>query len=228
LRKKLYELPSLTVGVLLAYVVGAYAVPGAQLTGIIKDEAHARIPGVSVTLLSPERAFQAESDAAGAFEFNDVPPARYEMRIKAPGFVKQTRQIEITSDSTATRVSVVLKVGDMPDMETCGSHSTLKYQAPDPAAPRVEGIVHDFYDDKPVANARVTISASEENRTVIETKSDRAGRFTIRDLPAGSYDIRIRPKGYLPLEIKQILLPRENGVLIEATVLPSDHILVCQ
>ncbi len=66
------------------------------------------------------------------------------------------------------------------------------------------------------------------DQAAFRTYSDQAGRFAFGCSTAARYDIRISQRGYSRAETKQLLIPRENGVSIIATVLQSHQIVVCQ
>jgi len=78
---------------LLLLVGWAVLAPGQTLErgdihGIVYDPAHAVIPGVKLTLVSPSTGFQraAESDSNGAYHFSQVPPGSYQITAVSPNF----------------------------------------------------------------------------------------------------------------------------------------------
>jgi hypothetical protein len=214
--------------VLLLCISASYAQSGIRLSGTIQDPASAALPGATVLLISPERVFQTESRANGSFEFDNLPARVYEMQISARGFVKQKFDIDLRNNPAIQPLSIVLRVGSMPDMETCGPHSTLSYEQRDITNPSLSGRVRDFYTEKPIKSAKVTVRLKGGGASVFQTKSDRTGRFAIQNLPAGRYDVRISPPGYFPEDVKAVLIPRENAVYIDTTVLQLNKIVVCQ
>jgi hypothetical protein len=150
------------------------------------------------------------------------------MDISHPGFVKQQRHIDLRGDAVLPPVSIILEVGPMPDMETCGSHATLKYSPPSPAPSRLSGAIRDFESKTPVANARVTVSPAGKQPVTLETRSDKRGEFAFQNLPVGRYDVRISRPHYWSEDVKGLLLPRDNGVSIEVTILQLDRMIACQ
>ncbi|HEY7210949.1 MAG TPA: carboxypeptidase-like regulatory domain-containing protein, partial [Bryobacteraceae bacterium] len=65
--------------------------------------------------------------------------------------------------------------------------------------------------EKPVKKARVSIRQARSDKE-LEIDSDEAGRFTFQTLSAGRYNLQISPRGFWPEEVKDLLIPRENGV----------------
>jgi hypothetical protein len=129
----------------------------ANLTGAITDPASAPVANVSVTVSSLDRVLQAESDADGQFRFLSVPPAVYTLELSSPGFVKQTVPINL-SDAGSRSLTVVLKVGSMPDMNYCGPHPSVRYESAKFDGRQLAGIVRDYDELKPIAKAKLRSS----------------------------------------------------------------------
>jgi hypothetical protein len=92
----------------------------------------------------------------------------YEMQMSKPGFVKQRRSLDLRDNPAMQPISIVLKVGSVPDMETCGPHSTLKYQSPN-TIPRLTGLGRDFYSEKPIGGTKVTVSHTGDREPAFKT-----------------------------------------------------------
>jgi hypothetical protein len=213
---------------LLPSAGASYAQSSIRVSGTIRDPTSTGLPGATVLLISLDRVLQTESRANGSFEFDDVPAAMYEMQISARGFVKQKFNLDLRNQPAMQPLSIVLQVGSVPDMETCGPHSTLQYEPPHSRTPRLSGLVRDFYGNKPIKGAKVTVRSTTGGQPVVQAKSDRNGRFVVQSLPAGRYDLRISSFGYFAEDVKALLVPRENGVYIDTTVLQLNKIVVCQ
>jgi len=196
-----------------------------RLTGRLTDPASAPLEGVSVLLISVDRAFQTKSGTAGGFRFEDVPSGLYELELSRPGFIKLTIPVDFTTKGSQSP-AIVLKVGSIPDMNYCGPHSSIVYQTPGAMKPRLHGIIQDYYGRSPVSNAKVTVWRAGEQ--VSMRRSDRGGKFAFDDLPAGHYDLLISRSGYAKAEVKALLLPRENGASIEIPILKRNQIVICQ
>src|SRR5215470_6266023 len=84
------------------------------LTGVVKDESGAVLPGVTVEASSPaliERSHSAISDESGTYRIIDLRPGSYTLTFSLPGFKTFKREeIELTSNFTAT-INAVMSVG---------------------------------------------------------------------------------------------------------------------
>lgn len=198
-----------------------------QLTGTIRDATSAPITGVRVTLSSLDRAFQTKSTADGNFRFERVPAGTYDLEFYAPGFVKQEFPVDVSNPASQT-VKIVLKIGSVPDMSDCGPHPSIKYFPLEVGVAHVTGIVRGYYDQNALANATVTLWRTGEKRPAFRSNSDKTGRFEFNDVPASHYDLRIVRQGYLPAELKQLLIPRETGESVDFTILKEGQVAVCQ
>ena len=198
-----------------------------QVTGEILDPSSAPVAKVSVTLSSPDRALQMETGADGQFLFFNVPSATYELEASAQGFVKQTRAIEVPSRDSAA-LTIVLKLGSMPDMNYCGPYASITYESAQVRPRRLAGTIRDFYSQKPVSRARVFLLEGGQKRPLLTGTSDKRGKYQFNDPPAGRYTLRISKEGYLNTDRPDFLLPRENGARVDFTLLERGHIVVCQ
>jgi hypothetical protein len=85
---------------------------GAGINGAVTDPSGAVIAGATVTLRAAtgEPATTARTDNSGQFVFNGLRPGRYEVRIEVPGFVSESRQIDVQPQQVA-RLDSTLRVG---------------------------------------------------------------------------------------------------------------------
>jgi Ca-activated chloride channel family protein len=81
------------------------------VTGIVKDVAGAPVPGVAIRLAAKGTTpLRRLSDANGAFTFDRVPVADYDVTATLAGFKQFTARVAVTSAKT-TRLDIVLQVG---------------------------------------------------------------------------------------------------------------------
>jgi hypothetical protein len=75
-----------------------------SLRGIVKDSSGALVGGASVTLLDQGtgNTYQAQTNAAGLYQFPIVTPAKYLITISSKAFATQTRTAELLVDQPAT------------------------------------------------------------------------------------------------------------------------------
>jgi hypothetical protein len=151
----------------------------ANFSGAITDAASAPVAKVLVTLSSLDRVLQAESDADGQFRFTSVPPGLYDVELSAPGFLKQTLPINL-SDGDSRSLTVVLKVGSLPDMNYCGPHPSVRYESARFDGRQLAGIVRDYYDVKPVAKAKIALFREGEKQPILKCRSTKRGNSNSR------------------------------------------------
>jgi 5-hydroxyisourate hydrolase-like protein (transthyretin family) len=193
------------------------------LSGRLTDPVNEPLAGVSVLLISIDRVLQTQSDEDGRFTFSDVSPGSYEMDAKAPGFTRHRQQIQITPPAP---LEIQLSVGDMPDMEACGAHQTIAY-SPYRSGARLTGSIHRWTKGKPMKGVTVALWRTDEHTPALECRSDKLGYFAL-DAAPGYYRLRISEPGYENVEVKSLLLPNENSVIVLATLLERSNVIVCQ
>jgi Carboxypeptidase regulatory-like domain len=167
------------------------------------------------------------SAADGGFLFETVPVGTYDLEFYAPGFVKQKLVIEVANGASRA-LTTVLKVGSMPDMNDCGPHPSIRYGPFESRGPHLSGVVRDYFEQKPVAEAAVSLWRTGEQWPAFTSHLDQTGRFEFNDVPANRYDLRISRRGYWPAELGQLLIPRESSVAVEFPILKRNRIVVCQ
>jgi len=82
-------------GLVLALIVsaGAWALQGGTIRGTVYVAGNEPLPEARVVLVGTDRV--ATTNAEGQFEFLDVPPARYELKISFPGYRESTRSVDL-------------------------------------------------------------------------------------------------------------------------------------
>jgi hypothetical protein len=75
-----------------------------SLRGTIKDPGGALVPGAAISITDNDtgKAFSTTSNTAGAYQFAQIPPAKYTIRITAAGFGAQTKVAELLVNQPAT------------------------------------------------------------------------------------------------------------------------------
>jgi len=193
------------------------------MTGHIEDSTSTSVAGASISLISLDRVLHAESSIDGYFEFTGIAGGAYELFVSAPGFAKQKLSIEF-SEETASPISITLhQVGNGP----CGQPLLVEYSSPDLKSPRLAGIIRG-YRGKPKAKAEVTLRLTGEGQPVFRSTPSQQGKFAFDEVPPGYYDLRIAQKGYWPIEIKRLIIPRENGVFVDLGMTQRNTLFLCQ
>jgi hypothetical protein len=90
------------------------------VTGTVKDESGAAIPGATVSLLSAQTALEVTtvSNETGAYNFTNVQPGTYEVKVSLQGFKEFVRAGVPVSANTISRVEVSLSVGALTETVT--------------------------------------------------------------------------------------------------------------
>ena len=108
MRKSIFK-GSVFLFVLLAFAGSIWASPTGGITGFVKDQTGALIPGakVTVTNISTNAQLLAISNERGEFEFPQLAPASYSLVVENPGF-KKTAVNTVVQVDQITHVDVVL------------------------------------------------------------------------------------------------------------------------
>src|SRR6266571_67913 len=112
-----------TVLMTIADVNGAFAqsVSSGTIEGTVKDESNGVLPGVTVTVTSPQLQvgqLVQVSDAAGNYKFVDLPAGTYRLKAELTGFSTSIREnLRLTVGFNA-RVDLTLKLGAMEESVT--------------------------------------------------------------------------------------------------------------
>ena len=94
----------------------AHAAPAAQapasLSGTLRDASGAVLPGVQLTLSNTAAgaSYPAISDGNGFFAFRNIPPARYELTARLPGFRSITESVDLGGGGDR-QLSLAMQVG---------------------------------------------------------------------------------------------------------------------
>jgi hypothetical protein len=75
-----------------------------SLRGTVKDPSGAVVPGAAVSLTdnTTGKTFQATSNSGGDYQFNQIPPATYTIKVKVAGFADQSKVAELLVNQPAT------------------------------------------------------------------------------------------------------------------------------
>jgi len=114
----------------MAGVTAAFAqsVSSGTIEGTVKDESNAVLPGVTVTLTSPQLQIGLlvqVSDSAGNYKFVDLPAGTYRLKTELTGFSTSIREdLRLTVGFNA-RVDLTLKLGAMEESVTVSGQSPV-------------------------------------------------------------------------------------------------------
>ncbi len=105
----------------------AFAQVGGSLSGYVKDEQGAVLPGVTVTATSPEliRASTVVTDAAGYYRVLNLPPGEYTLKVELPGFATVKREGILLRANANFAVDLTMKVGALQETVTVAGESPM-------------------------------------------------------------------------------------------------------
>src|SRR5437899_2271524 len=106
----------------------AQSVSSGTIEGTVKDESNAVLPGVTVTVTSPQLQvgqLVQVSDSAGSYKFVDLPAGTYRLRAELTGFSSSIREeLRLTVGFNA-RIDLTLKLGAMEESVTVSGQSPV-------------------------------------------------------------------------------------------------------
>jgi outer membrane receptor protein involved in Fe transport len=114
---------ALAVTLLLSLLpVGAKAQqerPRGSISGVVRDASGASVAGAEVSLVNAQQAVlsRTQTNAAGEFQFTDVPPGSYVAVVFRTDFGRQRRAVQVAADE-AVELSVVLEAGQVTEEVT--------------------------------------------------------------------------------------------------------------
>ena len=151
--------------------VGQVAVTG-QIRGAITDPQDSSVPNVAVTARSPAMMTPRtiQTDAAGNYLFDSLPPGTYEVTFAVPGFKTEVRSnVVITAGFTAT-IAVKLQIG--------AAEQTVEVTGAPPVVDTTNNTSSVTFDDallQGIPSGRDTFSTVAETPGVATSDFDVAG-----------------------------------------------------
>ena len=90
------------------------------ISGVVKDQSGAIVPGVTVTAksLQTQELATAVTDASGYFTMTTLRPGRYDVSAELDGFKKASRTGVMLDGGAAIRVEFVLEAGNLAETVT--------------------------------------------------------------------------------------------------------------
>ncbi len=194
--------------------------PRLRIAGVVVDEAGRPVAGARLraTFLNGSRVSagvassggSARSDPSGRFLLRSLAAgAIYELRTEREGFAPARQELpphqagapvpelRIVLRAGRTAFGVVIDSGRRP---VAGAQAALQ-----PAAPA-----------NPTARMRA-LRAKPERYSGLPTDAD--GRFELKDLPAGTFDLVVRGRGFAPLTVPALAIPAGKGAVDLGTVM---------
>src|SRR6187401_1857926 len=112
---------ALAVGLLLLAPLAVVAQTTGTVEGTVNDESGAPLPGVTVTITSPnlQGGRSSVTSADGRYRFPSVPPGQYKVTAELTNFGKVQKAATVTLDATAT-VNLQLSISASAEVTVTG------------------------------------------------------------------------------------------------------------
>src|SRR3989475_696580 len=120
-------LKRISIACLFVFTACSGALAQSTLTGIVKDQSGAVLPGVAVEAGSPaliEKSRSTITDEGGAYKIIDLRPGDYGVTFSLPGFKTVKLDVELPSNFTAT-INAEMAVGGVEETITVAAESPV-------------------------------------------------------------------------------------------------------
>src|SRR5712671_1956325 len=104
--------------------VAAQALNAGTVTGVVADPNNAVVPNATVTIANSITGYTrtVNTNADGAFRFNDVPPNNYQLKASAPGFTSEQQSLTVRT-SVPISIKIPLSVSTASETVTITSNT---------------------------------------------------------------------------------------------------------
>ena len=205
-------LPDMKIGGLclfmffVAFPLCEYGQSTAQIKGVIRGPQNAVMAGITVNLLSVERARTTKTDESGKFEFTELPLNNFELQVRQAAGIKPVPVQEISFSEPFTRqVSIVLQLVApecFPKIEAAYENRIGRTN--------LSGKIAKFSSSNtPLNNGRITATHIETGTTRV-VNSNEKGDFEFVNLEPGKYTLKVSHQGYSGLAGIDFWVTAEN------------------
>jgi hypothetical protein len=225
-------LPDMKIGGLclfmffVAFPLCEYGQSTAQIKGVIRGPQNAVMAGITVNLLSLERARTTKTDESGKFEFTELPLNNFELQVRQAG-IKPVPVQEISFSEPSTRqVSIVLQLV----ASECFPKIEAAYENRIGRANLSGKIAKFSSSNTPLNNGRITATHIETGTTRV-VNSNEKGHFEFVNLKPGKYTLKVSHQGYSELAGIDFWVTAENLTRLPTLYMfgKNDHsVILCQ
>ena len=142
-------------------------------------------------------------------------PGTYDIEVSGSGYQHQLKKGIVVQPPFRNIVDFALPPGPLSSSDPS---APVFYQPPGSEAPLkdVSGTITDK-DKRPIPDALVSLVNPASGRS-FRTRSSRDGKIRIADVPVGVYRAVIASPGYVTMELKQIEVTREAGLVLNLSL----------
>jgi len=226
-------LPDMKIGGLclfmffVAFPLCEYGQSTAQIKGVIRGPQNAVMAGITVNLLSVERARTTKTDESGKFEFTELPLSNFELQVRQAAGIKPVPVQEISFSEPSTRqVSIALQLVApecFPKIEAAYENRIGRTN--------LSGKIAKFSSSNtPLNNGRITATHIETGTTRV-VNSNEKGDFEFVNLEPGRYTLKVSHQGYSGLAGIDFWVTAENLTRLPTLYMfgKNDHsVILCQ
>jgi hypothetical protein len=188
----------------LASPSGVHRQSTAHIKGVVRASQGFGVPGVTVNLLSVEKARNAKTDENGNFEFVGLPLSTYELELNQPGFGRTPIQTISLFEPVVRQVSIEVRLSNSecfpmirPSYENRSGNTNLAGKLAEYAT-----------SASPMKNAAITATQIETGTTHVANSNEK-GEFQFDGLPPGKYTLKVSHQEYSDLDRIDFWLPVE-------------------
>jgi len=141
----------------------------------------------------PVPSFETQTDASGAFEFKDVPPAQYRLAVSKDGYFPYEQYLTVRS-GVDWDLQIQLDVAVTGKLEGTVAGFSRRSGGTINRLVGAHVVVHTPF-------LRAANSVASNTDVWLETWTDENGNYTIEDIPVGTYTCEVSMVGYKPQRV---------------------------
>ena len=198
----------------------------AQIRGVVRGPQGAVMIGVTLNLLSLERARKTKTDESGKFEFLDLPLSTYELEVSQAGFAPEPVQKILLSEPVVRQISIDLRLAS----SECFPKIRASYEGQSNKTNLVGNIADFSSPGSPVKNATLTATHIETGIMHV-VNSNEKGDFQFVNLEPGKYALKVSHREYAELSGLDFWVTGENLTRLPTVYIfrKNEHLVIlCQ